>query len=157
MENDEKKENNSPIWFSLLRTGNHSSRNERPNLFYPIWVTFDGKLHSVGETIPFNLHGKDLTPPQDGLVCLLPIRPNGEENTWNCSADTLRAAFQEGTARIRYNTGRFVVSYLRRAEKRRIENGELECYGKDKELAYSQKRRRKKSNNNKIGMDGTIT
>ena len=136
MENDEKKENNSPIWFSLLRTGNHSSRNERPNLFYPIWVTFDGKLHSVGETIPFNLHGKDLTPPQDGLVCLLPIRPNGEENTWNCSADTLRAAFQEGTARIRYNTGRFVVSYLRRAEKRRIENGELECYGKDKDGSW---------------------
>ena len=136
MENDEKKENNSPIWFSLLRTGNHSSRNERPNLFYPIWVTSDGKLHSVGETIPFNLHGKDLIPPQDGLVCLLPIRPNGEENTWNCSADTLRAAFQEGTARIRYNTGRFVVSYLRRAEKRRIENGELECYGKDKDGSW---------------------
>ena len=136
LENDEKKENNSPIWFSLLRTGNHSSRNERPNLFYPIWITIDGKLHSIGSSIPPNLHREDLIPPQDNLVCLIPTRPNGEENTWNLSADTLRDAFNEGTARIRYNSGRFVVSYLRRAEKRRIENGELELYGRDEDGSW---------------------
>ena len=136
LENDEKKENKSPIWFSLLRTGNHSSRNERPNLFYPIWITIDGKLHSIGSSVPPNQHREDLIPPQDNLVCIIPTRPNGEENTWNLSADTLRDAFIEGTARIRYNSGRFVISYLRRAEKRRIENGELELYGKDEDGSW---------------------
>ena len=131
IEENEKKENNSPIWFSLLRTGNHSSRNERPNLFYPVWVTKDGKLHSVGESVPKGLHIQDLTPPEEGLICLLPTRPNGDENTWNFSSETLKAAFNEGTARIRANSGRFVISYLRRAEKKRIEEGELELYGKD--------------------------
>ena len=131
IEKNEKKENNSPIWFSLLRTGNHSSRNERPNLFYPVWVTKDGKLHSVGESVPKGLHIQDLTPPEEGLICLLPTRPNGDENTWNFSSETLKAAFNEGTARIRANSGRFVISYLRRAEKKRIEEGELELYGKD--------------------------
>lgn len=136
IEVDEKKENNSPIWFSLLRTGNHSSRKERPNLFYPIWVTVEGRLHSVGDSVPVNMHANDLIPPEDNLVCLLPTRPNGDENTWNCSAETLKVAFAEGTARIRKNSNRFVVSYLRRAEKNRIENGELELYGKDEDGSW---------------------
>ena len=34
LEDDTKK---NPIWFSLMRTGSNSSRNDRPNLFYPIW------------------------------------------------------------------------------------------------------------------------
>lgn len=136
MDNDDKRENNSPIWFSLLRTGNHSSRNERPNLFYPIWITFNGKLHSVGDPLALNQHLKELIPPQEDLVCLLPIRPNGEENTWNLSSETLRVAFEEGTARIRHNKGKYTVSYLRRAEKRRIENGELECYGRDEDGSW---------------------
>jgi len=136
MVNDDRKENNSPIWFSLLRTGNHSSRLERPNLFYPIWVTNEGRLHSIGDSVPINQHYEDLIPPREGLVCLLPIRPNGEENTWNCSVETLKNAFNEGTARIRHNSGRFVVSYLRRAEKKRIERGELELYGKDEDGSW---------------------
>ncbi len=136
VENDEKKENSSPIWFSLLRTGNHSSRRERPNLFYPIWVNQNGRLHSIGESVPLNQHCNDLVPPEEDLICLLPTRPNGDENTWNLSADTLRAAFDEGTARIRFSSNRFVVSYLRRAEKRRIENGELELYGRDEDGSW---------------------
>lgn len=70
------------------------------------------------------------------MVCLLPTRPNGDENTWNFSSDTLKAAFKEGTARIRENSGRFVISYLRRAEKKRIEEGELELYGKDSDGSW---------------------
>lgn len=136
LETDEKKENNSPIWFSLLRTGNHSSRKERPNLFYPVWITKDGILHSVGDPVQLDLHQNDLTPPMKDLICLLPVRPNGDENTWNCSSETLRQAFAEGTARIRKNSNRYVISYLRRAEKRRVENGELELYGKDEDGSW---------------------
>ena len=131
IETDERKENNSPIWFSLLRTGNHSSRSERPNLFYPIWIDQEGKVFSIGESVPEGKHKEDLIPPANDLICLLPLRPNGDENTWNFSPETLRQALLEGTARVRKNSDRYVVSYLRRAEKKRIENGELELYGKD--------------------------
>ena len=131
VETDDKKENNSPIWFSLLRTGNHSSRKDRPKLFYPIWINTEGSVFSIGEPVPEGKHAEDLIPPANDLICILPLRPNGDENTWNFSPETLRQALSEGTARVRKNADRYVVSYLRRAEKKRIENGELELYGKD--------------------------
>ena len=144
---DEGKKDNSPIWFSLLRTGNNSSRKNRPRLFYPIWITPEGKLHSIGEFIPTETDIKDIIPPANDLICLLPTRPNGEQNTWNCSSTTLKEWFEKGTARIRNNGGRFVVSYLRNAEKQRIENGELELYGRDIDGSWLV---RKKENSKRI-------
>ena len=34
-----------------MRTGSNSSRSDRPNLFYPVWVYPNGKLHSIGDLI----------------------------------------------------------------------------------------------------------
>lgn len=48
---DDEENSKNPIWFSLMRTGSNSSRKDRPNLFYPVWVTKGGKLHSIGENV----------------------------------------------------------------------------------------------------------
>lgn len=128
---EETSSRKSPIWFSLMRTGSNSARKDRPNLFYPIWVDDDGKLYEVGDALDIGDSKDEVTPPADGLHAVFPLRPDGRENTWQLGAETLRKAFAEGTARISKRSGRFTVSYLRRAEKKRIEEGEIEVLGKD--------------------------
>ena len=125
------KKNQSPIWFSLMRTGTNSSREARPNLFYPIWLNSDGTLHSVGESISLKTDRKDVKPPSPNVISVWPIRPDGSENTWQLGPATIRSRFQEGTARVNASGSRFTVNYLRTAEKRRIDNGEIDVLGKD--------------------------
>lgn len=123
--------NTSPIWFSLMRTGSNSSREARPNLFYPIWVKSDGSLHSVGETIPLGADRREVKSPALEVSAVWPIRPDGSENTWQLGSASVRTAFREGSARLNVSGARFTVNYLRAAEKRRIENGEIDVLGKD--------------------------
>lgn len=123
--------NTSPIWFSLMRTGSNSSREARPNLFYPIWVKSDGSLHSVGETIPLGADRREVKSPAPEVSAVWPIRPDGSENTWQLGSASVRTAFREGSARLNVSGARFTVNYLRAAEKRRIENGEIDFLGKD--------------------------
>ena len=121
----------APIWFSLMRTGSNSSRSDRPNLFYPIWITAEGKLHSVGDPLSTDMDRSSVKPPEEGLIAVYPLRPDGRENTWQLGVESLKTAFNEGTARITKHANRYTVSYLRRAEKKRIEQGEIEILGKD--------------------------
>jgi len=127
--------NTSPIWFSLMRTGTDSSRRDTPNLFYPVWVNASGKLHSVGNGLPVDYPRGEVAAPAEGLTAIWPLRPDGSENRWQLSASTLRRAFEDGTARLRTTGKRATVSYLRAAEKRRIEAGEIEVLGKDEDGA----------------------
>lgn len=127
----ESVQNKNPIWFSLMRTGSNSSRNDRPNLFYPIWVTPNGKLYSVGENISINCDRNTVLPPAPNLIAVFPLRPDGRENTWQLGRETLKKAFADGTARISAKNGRITVNYLRNAEKERINKGEILVCGKD--------------------------
>lgn len=127
----EPNQNKSPIWFSLMRTGSNSSRADRPNLFYPIWVLPNGKVHSIGETIPLDFPKENIVAPNDEVTMVLPLRPDGRENTWQLGRDSLAKAFAEGTARVNKHGERFTVNYLRNAEKRRIETNEIMVIGKD--------------------------
>ncbi|MEZ7701657.1 DNA methyltransferase [Micrococcus luteus] len=124
-----------PIWFSLMRTGSNSSRSDRPNLFYPVWVDEDRRLHSVGESLGRATDRSDVVPPRPGLTAVWPIRPSGDENTWQLGPTALKTAFEEGAARIGGSGSRLSVNYLRRAEKRRIESGEIEVLGRDEQGA----------------------
>lgn len=123
--------NTAPIWFSLMRTGSNSARRARPNLFYPIWVTPEGRLHSVGDSLPLDVRRESLAAPAPGLMPVFPIRPDGSENTWQLGPAAVRQAFAAGTARLNNASGRVTVNYLRNAEKRRIEAGEIEVVGRD--------------------------
>ena len=130
----------NPIWFSLMRTGSNSARNERPNLFYPIWVHPDGRLFSIGDNVSLGLERESVLPPTEGLVAIWPLRPDGRENTWQLGRDTLKRAFQEGTAKINVGNNRFSVAYLRNAEKERILSGEIICDGRDENGAMILRR-----------------
>ena len=129
IEGEEVKKN--PIWFSLMRTGSNSARHERPNLFYPIWVYPDGKLHSVGNNMPLEQNRADITSPDNDVIAVFPLRPDGREQCWQLGRETLIKSFKEGSAKINVHKGKISIAYLRNAEKQRIENGELIVKGKD--------------------------
>lgn len=135
------EKNTSPIWFSLMRTGSNSARSARPNLFYPIWVSSEGRLHSVGDSIPLGMKRESVAAPSTGLAPIWPLRPDGSENTWQLGPDSVRIAFADGAARIGKIGGRHTVSYLRTAEKRRIARGEIEIIGKDEAGALQLRHR----------------
>ena len=121
----------NPIWFSLMRTGSNSARHERPNLFYPLWVYPNGDLHSVGENLPLDKDRENIIPPNEDVIAVFPLRPDGREQCWQLGRDTLIKAFEEGTAKINVHGEKISVAYLRNAEKKRIESGELIVKGKD--------------------------
>ncbi|PCC27028.1 site-specific DNA-methyltransferase, partial [Glutamicibacter sp. BW78] len=122
---------NPPIWFSLMRTGSNSARRARPNLFYPVWIDPAGRIHSVGDSISLATDRHAIEAPSPELIALWPIRPNGDENTWQLGPSALRAALAEGTARVKSTGTRHTMNYLRTAEKKRISAGEIEVLGKD--------------------------
>lgn len=125
------KKNTSPIWFSLMRTGSNSARADRPNLFYPIWVNALGEVEVVGDSLPLDQPRNEVSPPRSGLTPLWPIRPDGSENTWQLGPESVSKAFKNGTAKVNKGRSKYTVNYLRRAEKRRIEAGEIEVIGRD--------------------------
>ncbi|MEK6691094.1 MAG: site-specific DNA-methyltransferase [Nitrospirota bacterium] len=59
---------------SFIRTGNNSKREERPNLYYPIYYNEKKKQLSLEK--------------QDGWQKLLPINAEGEERTWRWEKKT---------------------------------------------------------------------
>lgn len=81
-------------------------------------MPFDGDRHAVD-------------PLEAGLTAVWPIRPNGDENTWQLGPSALRRAFEKGEARVNAREGKFTVNYLRTAEKKRIAAGEIEALGRD--------------------------
>jgi adenine-specific DNA-methyltransferase len=120
-------------WEWLLRGGNNSRREDRPNLFFPVFVDPKRRVIAhVGETIPL---GTPRTSVSDrpGLVTVWPIRAGrNEEATWQKSAASLRKLVSEGYARVgEYDekADRWSLLYLGPSQLRRIASGELVVTG----------------------------
>lgn len=100
-----------PGWTSMMRRGSHSSRKERPGLYYPIYVADKTKtIEIIGESLPSNRHRADEI---DGLIQVLPIRSNGDEGCWQVGPDELRNRINQGRVRLGRETSYgYVINYL---------------------------------------------
>ena len=100
-----------PGWTSMMRRGSHSSRKERPGLYYPIYVADKTKtIEIIGEPLPSNRHRADEI---DGLIQVLPIRSNGDEGCWQVGPDELRNRINQGRVRLGRETSYgYVINYL---------------------------------------------
>lgn len=123
-----KKENTEPGWTSMMRRGSHSSRAERPGLYYAIYA--DPILHKIVEV------GSVLPPDQirdkeiDGLVQIIPIRSNGDEGCWQVGPLELKNRLKQGRIRLGKETAYgFVVNYLPDGEYQKIIEGYYEITG----------------------------
>jgi adenine-specific DNA-methyltransferase len=124
------------IWRRLLRSGTNARRQDGVKQFYPFWIDHDdASIHSVGDFIPLGVDPETVEAPAEGLVPCWPIRSDETEGCWQISADTARKGLKSGMVRLgtySKKKKRWSISYLRNAEKKRIERGEIEITGKDR-------------------------
>lgn len=119
-------------WANLSRTGTNSRRQDRPGMFYPIFVAENGsKIVSLGDPIPLNQNRNSVSVPE-GCVAVWPIHTNGEEGRWMQGKDSLAKLIQKGYVRLGKftNTG-MAISYLNRAQIQKIESGDYIVTGYD--------------------------
>jgi len=106
-----------PGWRKLLRSGDASRRQDREQMFYPLWIEPKSqKIVRVGERLPLST-SPSYEADEDGLLPVWPIRQNGTEGRWGVGAPTLHTLVEQGFVKV----GRYVqtrntwgVSYLTR-------------------------------------------
>lgn len=118
-------------WNTLLRSGTNFLRTDRPNLFYPIFVSKDGKkIISVGD--PY--YGKDrneIIAPK-GTIAIFPIRSTGEEGNWRVSKDKFLELLNKGYVRLgRFNErGTIAIDYIAQGETKKFDEGLFKIIGR---------------------------
>lgn len=119
-------------WANLSRTGTNSRRQDRPGMFYPIFVSEDGKrITGLGDVIPLDQDRNAVKAPE-GSVAIWPIHTNGTEGRWMQGKDSLEKLIKKGYVRLGKftNTG-MAISYLNRAQIQKIESGDYVVEGYD--------------------------
>lgn len=118
-------------WNALKRTGTNARREDRPNLFYPVFIKeVDGHplFDSVGE--PF--YGPDvseLIPPR-GTTAVWPVRADGTYGNFQIAPDALRSLIRKGYARMtRWRDSDTTIYYLKSGEQKKVETGLLPVVG----------------------------
>lgn len=128
----EKTTKDGVHWANLSRTGTNSKREDRPGMFYPIFVQKDGKrIVGLGDVLPLNADRDTVVPP-NGSVAIWPIHTNGTEGRWMHGRDSLLKLIEKGYVRLGKftNTG-MAISYLNRAQIQKIESGDYVIQGYD--------------------------
>jgi adenine-specific DNA-methyltransferase len=120
-------------WERLMRGGSNSRRQDRPNLFFPVYVDPESRrIVDAGEALPLRT-SRTTVPERPGLVAIWPVRSSGEEANWRTSPEYLRELMRRGYARVGpvdAATHRYSLGYLGKAQIRRIETGDIRIVGK---------------------------
>lgn len=111
-------------WNALVRTGTNSRRVDRPNLFYPIYVSESGdQIVTVGEPIPLAAKRENVESIE-GTRTIWPMKANGDEANWQISPALLRNSIKSGYVKLGGFTARgMAISYLKSGERKKVEAG----------------------------------
>lgn len=119
-----------PYWNQLMRSGTHAQREDRPRLFYPIYVAQDGsKILEVGESYFGDINEAPAGP--SGSVTIWPIRKNGTEGNWQIAQVALRRAIANGYVKLgKFTESGMAIMYLKSGEQKKVEDGTFLIKGK---------------------------
>lgn len=125
------------LWASLLRTGTNNMRKDRPNLFYPVYVSEDGKhFIGAGDPIPL-LADRNSVIPQEGTRAIWPIHLDGTEGCWQIGRETLLEIQKNHFVRLGGFTDRgMAISYLKSGEQNKVINGTYKIGGINEDGSY---------------------
>lgn len=123
---------NGVHWVNLCRTGTNSRRQDRPGMFYPIFVSEDGKkIMGIGDVLPLGLDRNDVTPPE-GCIAVWPIHTDGSEGRWMQGRDSLTKLIEKGYVKLgKFTKTGMALSYLNKAQIDNIESGQYKVVGYD--------------------------
>ena len=118
-------------WRELIRHGDDGLRSSRPNLFYPIFVSCDGKrFMGCGDSIPLSQDRHTVNVP-DGCLAIWPIHDNGNEGRWGYAQEGVLKLQKEGYLKLGRLTDRgMTISFLQPGQQERVKNGDVIVEGK---------------------------
>ena len=126
-----KKRKFSLRWNTLLRSGTNARRIDRPNLFYPLFISEDGKkIVEIGQPLPLSAN-KEIVAPIPGTRVIWPIRSSGEEGNWQVDPVRVKELWDKGYIKLgRFNDrGTIAIDYLKKGEISKVEDGTFEILG----------------------------
>lgn len=120
-------------WESLMRRGSASYRENRPGMFYPIFVDPESRqVVEIGEPVPEGLSYSDVVVP-DGLAVAWPIRTNGREGRWMAGPESLKDWLRDGFVKVSsVSGGRAKMNYLPEGRRADVAAGKIIRSGQDK-------------------------
>lgn len=128
--NLKSKKKDKLVWNQLMRAGTGSRRADRPNLFYPLYISSDGlKLIEIGDSLPLSKNRNEIVAG-DGVRIVWPIRPNGEESRWQVDQKALMRLYEKGYVRLgSFTKNSMALTYLKSGERNKVENGIFRVVG----------------------------
>lgn len=130
-------------WPSLKRTGTHSHRNERQNLFYPLFYNIHTKRFvEAGPSLELDENRANITAPTD-CIAVWPLDQNGNERIWQLGQTTLKEITEQGLVDFgTLKNGNASPYYVSSGLRDKIDNGIISIVGYTEEgvaqLAYSE-------------------
>ena len=124
-------------WEGLLRTGTNNMRSDRPNLFYPVLVSNDGKKFlGAGDPLSLEIDRHDYVAPE-GVKVIWPIHLDGTEGCWRIGKDTLIDLYNNHVVRLGGFTPRgMAINYLKKGEYAKVLNGTYKIKGIKEDNSY---------------------
>lgn len=124
-------------WEGLLRTGTNNMRSDRPNLFYPILVSEDGKKFiGADEPLKISEDRKSYKPPK-GAIAIWPIHSDESEGCWRVGKETLLELQKNHVVRLGGFTPRgMAINYLKQGEYAKVQNGTYKIKGINEDGSY---------------------
>jgi adenine-specific DNA-methyltransferase len=119
-------------WAELLRAGTNARRDDRPNLFYPVFLrnTEHGPVFDSIGSVHIGPDWNELAPPSE-CVAVWPTRSDGSEGNWQVGPGALAKLIDGGYAKIgTWRGGNTAISYLKRGEQEKVEQGLFPVVGK---------------------------
>lgn len=120
-------------WKSLLRSGTSARREDRKNMFYPVYVDVaKGVVVDAGEALPFNQ--EPLYDEVNGLQVAWPIRTDGSYGRWSVGVETFRSLIKKGYVQLgRFDSKRntYGITYISNETQKMIEDGTVVITGKN--------------------------
>lgn len=122
-----------PRWKGLLRSGDEARREDRPQMFYPIYIDpASGRI--LGSGVPLTAdRAPDFTATSEGTP-VWPIRKDGSLGRWGVGRETFDELLRLGFVALgrrdnRRNT--WAVSYLSQQVRDELDEGLLAVLGRD--------------------------
>lgn len=116
-------------WQYLRRPGKTGNvlRQHSPGCFYPIFVTQNLELHSIGAPLPINESKESVVAPE-GTVAIWPMCADGREGCYQVSPDNLKKLHEEGFLHIT-EASTSGIHYLKAGERNKVETGVYKVIG----------------------------
>lgn len=121
-------------WQQLIRNGANGTRAYSPNLFYPVFVSKDGKKFlGVGDPLPLEQDRRTAPVPEDAIV-IWPLHSDGSEGRWACSTENLLELQKKGYVKLgKLQKDNMYITYLQKGMIEKVENGDfiIDGYNED--------------------------